>query len=203
MEFSPDEEVSNIRTRPTWVTLSGERPQPAVHCDTSSILNNTFDFDVLTLPVRDPTHFVSCGLSQCIDEWEKIAADSSCVLDWLRKGVSVFDFFKPFHGNFKGRSYDLPIPPKPFFFKNSQVCSRHVEFIKAELIESVRNGSLRLWGKMGECELPHLVMPLVVEESKPRLCHDERFLNLWIRNPSFQLENLKHVHRIVGPGARM
>ena len=48
MEFSPDEEVSNIRTHPTWVTLSGERPQPAVHCDTSSILNNTFDFDVLT-----------------------------------------------------------------------------------------------------------------------------------------------------------
>lgn len=186
VEFSSDEEVSNIRTHPTWVTLSGERPQPAVHCDTSSILKNTFDFDVLTLPVRDPTHVVSGGLSQCIDEWEKIAADSSSVLDWLPKGVSVFDFSSRL-------TEILRVDPT--------ICQ--YQSIKAELIERVWNGSLRLLGNIGLCELPHLVMPLVVEESKPRLCHVERFLNPWIRNPSFQLENLKHVHRIVGPGARM
>ena len=98
------------------------------------------------------------GLSQCINEWEKIATDSSCVLNWLRNAVSVFDFFKQFHGSFKGRSYDLTIPPK-LFLQNSQVRSRRIEFIEAELIERVSTGSLRLWGKMNRCEFAHLFMP--------------------------------------------
>ena len=32
---------------------------------------------------------------------------------------------------------------------------------------------------MGEVWLPDLVMPLTVEPSKPRLCTDDRFTNLW------------------------
>ena len=193
--------MPSIRTHSSWLTLSGERPQSAVHADTLSILRNS-ENELTSLPLRDPSMFVSCGLSTCLHEWENIVDESSCVLEWLRDGVSVHKFFKHFKGNYKGKAYDSHSPPKRFF-KNSQVCSKHVEFIKSELLERVQNGSLRLLGRMGECEMPHLVMPLVVEESKPRLCHGERFLNLWIENPSFQLENLKHVHRMVSKGARM
>jgi hypothetical protein len=40
-------------------------------------------------------------------------------------------------------------------------------------------------------------MPLIIEPSKPRLCHDKRFLNLWIKDLPFRLNTLKDVHRIL------
>ena len=38
-------------------------------------------------------------------------------------------------------------------------------------------------------------MPLTVEPSKPRLCNDNRFLNLWIADRPFQLDHLRDVAR--------
>lgn len=38
--------------------------------------------------------------------------------------------------------------------------------------------------------LPHLVMPLTVEPSKPRLCNDNHFLNLWIKDKPFHLASI-------------
>lgn len=61
----------------------------------------------------------------------------------------------------------------------------------------MRNGSLQLLGKVGEVDPPHLVMPLTIEPSKPRLCHDERFLNLWMRDCPFSLETLRDVPRLI------
>jgi len=39
-----------------------------------------------------------------------------------------------------------------------------------------------------------------VEPSKPRLCHDERFLNLWVRDLPFKLDHLSDLPRYVLPG---
>lgn len=63
----------------------------------------------------------------------------------------------------------------------------------SKLTARLRNGSLQLLGKVGEVDPPNLVMPLTIEPSKPRLCHDERFLNLWIRDCPFSLETLRDV----------
>jgi hypothetical protein len=38
-------------------------------------------------------------------------------------------------------------------------------------------------------------MPLTIEPSKPRLCHDERFLSLWIKDFPFHLGTLKDMHQ--------
>jgi hypothetical protein len=46
-------------------------------------------------------------------------------------------------------------------------------------------------------------MPLTVEPIKPRLCHDERYVNLWIKELPFRLENLKDIHRLVDKNALM
>lgn len=46
---------------------------------------------------------------------------------------------------------------------------------------------LYVWGRVGCCDPPHLVMPLTEEVTKPRLCHDERFLNLWVIDKPFVL----------------
>ena len=72
-----------------------------------------------------------------------------------------------------------------------------------EIYEGLRSRSIKLVGKVGDSECPKVVMPLTVEPSKPRLCHDERFLNLWIKDCPFQLETLKDVHRIVERGSQM
>ena len=66
------------------------------------------------------------------------------------------------------------------FFQNSNSCRSFLEFIEQQLIERVRNGSLRI------C-----------------LYHDERYLNLWIKDVPFQLETLKDVHRLVSPESKM
>ena len=51
---------------------------------------------------------------------------------------------------------------------------------------------------MGECTPPYLVMPLTIEPTKPRLCHDERFLNLWVKDSPFTLDYITNLPRYVG-----
>ena len=58
------------------------------------------------------------------------------------------------------------------------------------MLECIRTGSIEVWGRMNHCAPPHLVLPLTVEHTKPRLCHDERFLNLWVRDLPFKLDYL-------------
>ena len=55
-------------------------------------------------------------------------------------------------------------------------------------------------GVVGDCPPPHLVLPLTVEPTKPRLCHDERFPNLWTRDLPFKLDHLPDLPRYVLPG---
>jgi hypothetical protein len=50
---------------------------------------------------------------------------------------------------------------------------------------------------VGCVSLPHLVLPLTIEPNKPRLCHDARFLNLWIVDHPFQLDRLSDLPRYV------
>ena len=95
----------------------------------------------------------------------------------IKEGVRIDRFFKPFKGNFKGSSYDLLLPP-PMRLDNAKVCEQFQDFITDTIVDRVNAGVLAVWGRVGEVPSLHLVLPLTVEPSKPRLCHDERFLNL-------------------------
>ena len=52
-------------------------------------------------------------------------------------------------------------------------------YISRTILERLATGALSVWGRVGEIWPPHLVMPLTVEPSKPCLCSDDRFINLW------------------------
>ena len=78
--------------------------------------------------------------------------------------------------------------PQTAFFPNSKSCQGFEAFISATIIDRVRNGSLLVWGKVNDVQPPYLVMPITVEPSGPRMCHDELFLNLWIRDLPFSLD---------------
>lgn len=59
--------------------------------------------------------------------------------------------------------------------------------------------AITLKGKIGEADPPHLILPLTIEQSKPRLCHDARFPNLnWMKDMPFELDSLVHIPRYVG-----
>ena len=88
------------------------------------------------------------------------------------------------------------MPPQKQF-RNHVSCKNFNEFISNEIINRVRTGAFRVWGEVSVDEPPHLVLPLTVEPSKPRLCLDARFLNLWMRNAPFSLDKLSDVTRFV------
>ena len=60
-------------------------------------------------------------------------------------------------------------------------------------------GVTAVWGPVDQVASPYLVLPLNVEPTKPRLCHDERYLNLWIRDLPFKLDHLCDLPRYVLP----
>ena len=120
-------------------------------------------------------------------------------MEIIKEGVRIDRLFKPFKGNFKGSSYDSQFPP-PMRLDNAKVCEQFRNFITDTVVDWVDAGVLAVWGRVGEVTSPHLVLLLTVEPSKPRLYHDERFLNLWIKDLPFKLDHLPDLPRYVLPG---
>ena len=58
------------------------------------------------------------------------------------------------------------------------------------LHDRVRSGAITLLDKVGTVDPPHIVLPLTIEPTKPRLCHDARYLNLWMQDRRFSLDRL-------------
>ena len=93
----------------------------------------------------------------------------------------------------------LLFPPR-IEFDNNKSCNNFVGFIVNTLLERVCSGAISVLGRVGEVDPPHLVMPLTVEPTKPRLCHDNRFLNLWMVDRPFRLDNLSQLPRYLTKG---
>ena len=83
---------------------------------------------------------------------------------------------------------------------DAKVCGQFQDFITDTVVDWVDAGVLAVWGRVGEVTSPHLVLSLTVEPSKPRLCHHERFLNLWIKDLLFRFDHLPDLPRYVLPG---
>ena len=111
--------------------------------------------------------------------------------------MSIFEYFQPFSGNFKGKQYSSERPPSEHF-KNNLSCKPLADFVRRTLIDRLQTGAISLVGRVGEVNPPHLVLPVTVEPSKPRLCHDARFLNLWMKDMPFQLDTFLNLPRYVG-----
>ena len=155
------------------------------------------------LRFRDPSFFIPGFIDRRLPMWSTILHNSpnrSAFLRYLGFGVDVKEFFVEFKGSFQGRIYHSPSPPCAYF-PNSKSCQAFSEFIPETILERVANGSLSVWGKVGEVSPPYLVMPITVEPSKPRVCHDERFLNLWIKDLPFSLDLITDLPRYVHKGS--
>ncbi|XP_064642018.1 uncharacterized protein LOC135496581 [Lineus longissimus] len=159
-----------------------------------------------SLSLRDPNSFVAGQLHTEKQNWSILLdqvndKDSKLVEKWIFNEVEIVDFFQPFKGYFKGEFYDSKLPPA-MVFHNAPNCAQHKEDIVSHLEEGLRNGSLELVGKVGEVDPPHLVMPLLMVDGKreKRLCHNEQFLNLWMRHIPFSLEGLSRLPSLLDQG---
>ncbi|KAK3707283.1 hypothetical protein QZH41_004228, partial [Actinostola sp. cb2023] len=177
LHFAPEVDVHN-RTSTRWCDWEGKAPKVATPLPSpQTVANLKVKATVKQLNFRDPEHFVAAEIHNHIAEWEKILVDqpkSKEILTYLNEGVCVGDFLVPFKGSFQGQHYNSPRPPRATF-PNNKSCIGFEEFISATISQRLKNGSLSLWGKVGGPSPPHLVMPITIEPSKPRMCHDERF----------------------------
>ena len=127
------------------------------------------------LNFRHPDHFLAGNLNSCLENWREIFQDSpfqDFVLPIIFHGVVISYYFQPFQGTFLQQFYDSNFPPRKIF-PNSKSCASFEGSITDTIMERVRNGSLNVLGRMGEVEPPHLVLPIMIEPKKPRMCHDE------------------------------
>ena len=146
------------------------------------------------LAFPDPAVFVAGRLHCNLQEWKSIAASSSSplsqvVFDWLQDKVQIQPFFRNFKGNFKGKHFDSASPPQRIFY-NHKSCAPFAKFISDMILQRLSTSAISVWGKVGEVDPPHLVMPLTIEPTKPSLCNENRFLNLWMDDRPFSLDQL-------------
>lgn len=154
---------------------------------------------VAGIPFRDPDSFRAGEVHAHVEFWKAISPgykNEAEVINWLSNGVDVRAFFRSFSGVFKGVRYNSPTPPRRVF-KNHPSCKHFTEFINQTLCRRLEMGAVSVLGRVGEVEPPYLVLPMTVEPSKPRLCIDARFLNLWMMDTPFSLDKLVDVPRYV------
>ena len=167
-----------------------------VHCDLDQ---NMFDIDLedeLFFP--DPSHFIAGNIHNNKEVWNKLVdEENSEVLNWVNNLVDVHDFMQPFKGTFWGITYNDSYPP-PRQFNNAANCELHVDFINKEILSRIQSGAVSLLGKVGEVDPPHIVSPITIEPTKPRLCINLMYLNSFMKDTPFSLDTLTDVPKTVG-----
>ena len=141
---------------------------------------------------RDPSSFVAGELSWHQSYWKFILSEhpkKDEILSYIVHEVNISDFFGDFQGIF--------LQPPSGIFPNSKSCLYFEEFISLPIPNRVLNGSLLVWGKVGSVQPPHLVLPITAEPTKPRMCHDEQFLNSWFKDLPLSLEKTSATPRYV------
>ena len=131
--------------------------------DIALVLQGNSLADMSRLVFRDPDHFLAGELHRHAPQWNALLNDMnderfSEVRDWITNGVDVTKFFRPFKGSYKGRNYECGSPP-PCAFPNHLSCKPFASFISDTLLDRLRSGAISLWGKVGECTPPQLIMP--------------------------------------------
>ena len=208
-DFDPVQAASECRS-PRLIDCGGnpiQHPFPTNDVIfTDPQLDESWESLLQKLALLDCDHFVAGLLHDHPQDWVELLRQvnnehSEEVKNWILNKIDVQDFIVPFKGNYGGKHYDCQSPPR-VQFQNYSGCEQYKFEIARQLEERIRNGSMEVIGKVGEVEAPHLVLPLVMVEGKKknRLCHDDRFLNLFMKHMPFSLEGLSKLPAIIEEG---
>ena len=201
-EFSQKMRSVQFSSSSSWTSMDGVPVQVGVGDELPSINELLASKDPISLNrlrFRDPDEFHSGGLHDHAPFWRTILIDHpqrEMILHWIQEKVDVTEFLQPFKGLFKGVRYQSDAPPSKVFHNHSS-CKAFAEFVTEAILKRVSSGAIRIWGEVDRVRPPWLLLPLTVEPSKPRLCIDARFLNLWMKDCPFTLDKLSDVPRYV------
>ena len=174
-----------------WCNWKGEKPRvagpnPSPYMVSKGIAHATPQ-DVI---FRDPSSFVAGELSRHKSYWKFILSEhpkKDEILSYIVRGSTFPIFASPSKATSRGNFIILLLNQRRFF-PNSKSCPDFEEFISSTILDRAKNDSPLVWGNVGSVQPPHLVLPITVEPTKPRMCHDERFLNLWIKDLPLSLD---------------
>ena len=99
---------------------------------------------------RDTEYFIAGEIHDHPDVWNYILEDFAKrdeILKYISGGVSVFEFFEHYKGEYKGKSYDSDPPPETIF-PNNKIRKQFDDFTSSSLLEKVCNCSIFVWGKI-------------------------------------------------------
>ena len=141
--------------------------------------------------VWDPDGFVAGEPHRHFAVWGQLTLSHpqrNTILDWIRNGVQVKQFIVPFKGKYRHETFNRAfLYPLKKHFPNNWKCKLNREIISREIESKIAMGAIRVWGKVGETPPPSIVMPLSIEPSKPRLVHDQQYLNCFMHQCPFSL----------------
>ncbi|KAL9954401.1 hypothetical protein ACROYT_G041934 [Oculina patagonica] len=90
------------------------------------------------LRFRNSQFFRAGEIHNHLPVWEQLLSGySSSQVDFMeiiQEGVKIDRFFKPFKENFKGSSYDTPLPPT-MRLDNAKVCEQFRDFITDTIVD--------------------------------------------------------------------
>lgn len=126
-----DYQIHSSSSSQQWVDWRGIPIDAGEEATATSIHPNTFMrvlhgerlADVTELQFRHPNCVQAGELYNHNDQWQQIAGTDPSprqaeVLKWVHYKVSVFDYFRPFKGVFKGKFYNSARPPSEQFQNN-------------------------------------------------------------------------------------
>ena len=202
-DFHPD----NIQLRdktPRYVNINGKQVQNP----SAFPFNSVNDVTLKELLERDFTfldsdYFIAGNVHNNASLWRQIISDPTGeAMDWIVNQVHINKFMTHFKGDFQGVSYDHSYPPARCF-RNAPNCKGFVEFINSELTARLKSGAISYVGKVGEVNPPHVVSPITIEPSKPRLCINLMYVNCFMRETPFTLDTLVDIPRVIRKGSCM
>ena len=200
-EFHPleaEQEFYNRRTHLIrWPLGTGEPDYSSAAPSVDAVAQGTASATAADVWVRDPASFIAGEPHRHIDEWDRLTQlhpQRDLILDWICRGISVKRFITPFKGQYRQENFHHIFPPNRYF-PNNKKCKFYNDIISREIETKIAMGAIKVWGKVEDTPQPAIVMPFSIEPSKPRLVHDQQYLNCFMRQCPFSLDQVVNLPR--------
>ena len=126
------------------------------------------------------------------------------LLGWI-SGVTIEEFLNPFTSFLYKGIQTISVHPKPSFQEN-YVPAEFSAFMTATLEEWEIMGVIQNWKHVPDSSFLHqpiVVCPLGIEPEKPRAIWDGRYLNQFIKDTPFSMDNAAKVAEVAWMGKYM
>ena len=155
---------------------------------------------------RDPNDFFAAPLTFCAKFWEKHILKTidphlrNKYLRWIKHGVRIQDFLKPFTvDSYKGLKINSTTPKKQEF--DNHIPPHQNLWVSQEINNLLNFGVIKKWSDcpgFNSSPTPHIVHPLQVKEQtdKNRLIYDAQYLNCFMDPPHFTMEGVAKVAQL-------